>query len=228
MNPEQFIDDREAYIQVVIVSQVCLFRECLSQSLADDKTIHILDACATLDHALDSVKRLNPDLVLLDAKFAGGARASARLNEASRRAQIVAMALEESEENILDWAEGGIAGYVADTASMRDLPRLLRQIRWGRQACSSQVMGGLLRRIGRMGREIESRRAAPAGILTPREQMIQQHIAAGLSNKDIARRLNISVGTAKTHVHNILGKLKLSNRAQVAARHGGRRASIEG
>ncbi|MEA3051410.1 MAG: hypothetical protein QOG72_313 [Sphingomonadales bacterium] len=224
MNPEEYIDDHDAYIQVVIVSQVCLFRECLSQSLGDDKTIHILDACATLDHALDSVKRLNPDLVLLDAKFAGGVRASAQLNEAGRRAQIVAMALEESEENILDWAQGGIAGYVADTASMRDLPRLLKQIRWGRQACSSQVMGGLLRRIGRMGREINARAAAPAGVLTPRERMIQQYIGAGFSNKDIARQLNISVGTAKSHVHNILGKLNLTNRAQVAARVGDARS----
>ena len=80
----------------------------------------------------------------------------------------------------------------------------------------------LLRRIGRMSREIEAGAATPAA-LTPRERTIQHYIGAGFSNKDIARQLNISVGTAKSHVHNILGKLNLTNRAQVAARVGGAR-----
>lgn len=216
-NPEKFVVDHDADLQVIIVSQLRLFRECLSESLAGDKAIHILDACATLDQALESVERLSPDLVLLDARFAGGARVGAQLNDKAGGARIVAMALEESEETILDWARCGIAGYVADTASIRDFPRLLRQIRWGRQVCASHVVSGLLRRIGRMGRDSEAR-TTPQAPLTPRERTIQHYIGAGFSNKDIARQLDISVGTAKSHVHNILGKLNLTNRAQVAAR----------
>ena len=208
----------EAPIEAVVVSQVCLFRECLSQSLASDPIVRVLEVCATLEHALDSVDSLRPQMILLDAAFHGGASTAAQLLLAGPAAQVVAVALQETEENILDWAEAGIAGYVPDTASMSELPDLLRQICWGEQLCSSRIAGSLLRRIGRLGRAGEAR--APTVDLTPRERVILRHIGAGLTNKDIARQLDISLGTAKSHVHNIFGKLNLRSRAQVAARLG--------
>jgi two-component system nitrate/nitrite response regulator NarL len=219
-SPEAFSRACDISIDIVVVSQVCLFRECISHCLADSDGIQVLDTCDRLDQALRSVERLSPDMVLLDARFSGGAAIGAELGKVGGETQIVAMALEESEENILAWAEAGIAGYIADTASMRDFPQLLRQIRLGRQACASHVVGDLLRRIGRMGRESEARVTPAEAALTPRERAIQRYIGAGLSNKDIARELDISVGTTKSHVHNILAKLNLSSRAQVAARMG--------
>lgn len=208
----------ESTIQAVIVSQVCLLRECIGKSLDQDASIRVVGDCATLDHALASMENLGPDMILLDAAFSGGANAAAQLSEAGGTTQIVAVGLEESEENILDWAEAGIAGYVADTASMGELPQLLKQIRWGGQSCSSRVVGALLRRVGRMGKRGELPGGAPLAELTPREKTIHRCIGVGLTNKDIARQLNISIGTTKSHVHNILGKLNLTNRAQVAAR----------
>lgn len=207
---------------VVVISQVRLFRECLIQALNTDPNVRVLATCATLAQALDSAESLRPQMILLDAAFPEGILATAPLRQASPASQIVAMALAETEGNILDWAEAGIAGYVPDTASMTELPDLLRQIRWGEQSCSSQIAGSLLRRLGRLGRRGESREDVPSPDLTPRERVILRHISAGLSNKDIARQLDISLGTAKSHVHNIFGKLNLKNRAQVAARMSGR------
>jgi DNA-binding NarL/FixJ family response regulator len=210
----------DASIDAVVVSQVCLFRECVSQSLAHDPSVRVLEVCATLDHALESVESLQPQMILLDAAFHGGPAVAARLRHAGGEAQVVALALEETEENILDWAEAGISGYVPDTASMSEIPALLRQILWGEQSCSSRIAGSLLRRVGGLQRGGEPR-AAPVD-LTPRERVILRHIGAGLTNKDIARQLDISLGTAKSHVHNIFGKLKLTSRGQVAARMRGR------
>lgn len=226
-NPESFIDSRDGDIQVIIVSQVCLFRECVRHAIFDDEAIRVLDSVATFDHALASVESLNPDMVLLDFRFPRGATVAAQLNKAARNAQIVAMALEESEEHVVDWAEAGIAGYVADTASTRDFSGLLRQIRWGRQICTSHVMGGLLRRIRRIGLEGGSLAITPSPRLTPRERVIQHHLGEGLSNKEIARQLNITVGTTKSHVHNILAKLNLTNRTQVAVRLCGMRGAVD-
>jgi len=226
-NPETFVDRRDGDIQLIIVSQVCLFRECVRQVLVDDDVIRVLDSCATLDHALASVESLKPDMVLLDFRFPGGTVVAAQLHKAARDAQIVAMALEESEEHIVSWAEAGIAGYLADTASMRDFSRLLRQIRWGRQICASHVLGGLLRRIGRMGFDGGSRTLTTFSELTPRERIIQHYLGEGLSNKEIARQLNISIGTTKSHVHNILAKLNLTNRTQVAAQLSGTRRAVD-
>ncbi len=208
----------EPLIETVVVSHVCLFRECVVQALASDPSVRVLEACATLDHALNAIEHLSPRMILLDAAFHGGPATAARLRTAGADAQVVAVALQETEQNILDWAEAGIAGYVPDSASMSELAALLKQIRWGEQSCSSRIAGSLLRRIGRMGRAGEP--PAPAIDLTPRERVILRHIGAGMTNKDIARQLDISLGTAKSHVHNIFGKLKLSRRAQVAARLG--------
>ena len=217
-NNTAIADWSEPSIRTLIISRVCLVRECFAKSLDEDASIRVVGDCATPEHALALKASLGPDMILLDAAFPGGTTTAARLSEACGTTQIVAVGLEETEDNILDWAEAGIAGYVADTASLVELPSLLKQIRWGGQSCSSRMVGVLLRRVGLLVKRADLSGGAPLAELTPREKTIRHCIDAGLSNKDIARQLNISLGTTKSHVHNILGKLNLTNRAQVAAR----------
>jgi two-component system, NarL family, nitrate/nitrite response regulator NarL len=155
--------------------------------------------------------------VLIDVAFPGGIQAAARLSAAVPEASVVALAIAETEENVLAWAEAGIAGYVPNTASVDDLVSLIEQIRRGEQTCPTRIVGSLLRRVG------ASERAAKPSLpsatpLTRRELEISRLIATGFSNKDIARRLGISLGTTKSHVHNLLGKLSVQRRAEVMAR----------
>ena len=114
------------------------------------------------------------------------------------------------------WAQAGISGYVPNTASLSELSLLLLRISRGEQFCSSQVTGALLRRIGDPA-EAAAVVPGPHEALTGRERDILRLVKLGLTNKEIARRLDIGLGTAKTHVHNLLGKLKLSSRVQIAA-----------
>jgi two-component system, NarL family, nitrate/nitrite response regulator NarL len=87
----------------------------------------------------------------------------------------------------------------------------------GEQSCSTQVAAGLLRwiAIGRHSRLPQPDIVSPPS-LTVREEEIAALIGAGFSNKEIARRLSIGLATTKTHVHNLLGKLGLERRTQVA------------
>jgi DNA-binding NarL/FixJ family response regulator len=204
----------------MILSRICLFRECVSQALDADPSFQVVEACASLDTALASAMALRPGMILLDAAFDEGPTAVARLRLADPQAEIVAVTLEETEENIVAWAEAGIAGYIPDTASMRELPTLLLRISSGEQSCPSRISGSLLRSLGRFDRR-DGHGRGPAGMeLTLRERTILRLLSAGLTNKDIARQLDISLGTAKSHVHNILSKLNLRSRAQLAARMG--------
>ena len=207
---------RQAPFETIIVSRVRLIRECLSQALSSDPSIQVLEVCAELGHALESIESLRPGMVLLDAAFRGGSSVASQLGRMFPRTQIVAVALSETEDTILDWAEAGIAGYVPDTASMRELPILLTQIHRGEQTCPSRIAGSLLRGMARPGPDGKIRTKGGGVALTPRERVIMRHIGAGLSNKDIARSLDISLGTAKSHVHNIFGKLNLRSRTQLA------------
>jgi two-component system, NarL family, nitrate/nitrite response regulator NarL len=201
----------------LIVSEARFLRESLAEILTRVASIRVCGLSGTLAHALATAQAQRPEIVLLDVAFPGGIQAAARLSAAVPEASVVALAIAETEENVLAWAEAGIAGYVPNTASVDDLVSLIEQIRRGEQTCPTRIVGSLLRRIG------ASERAAKPSLpsatpLTRRELEISRLIATGFSNKDIARRLGISLGTTKSHVHNLLGKLSVQRRAEVMAR----------
>ena len=128
-------------------------------------------------------------------------------------------AARETEEDIIAWAEAGAIGYVPNTAAVADLVRLVTNIHDGEQLCSGRVAGGLLRRIAVTASLGNGRGTSfPTPALTARERQTAELITIGLSDKEIARRLKIGVGTTKSHVHNLLGKLNVQRRGQVVAR----------
>src|SRR6202020_1055352 len=110
-------------------------------------------------------------------------------------------------------------GYIPKTAGLADVISMLLGISQGDQVCSAAVAGGLIRRLHE--RPAASQNASKRALLpalTPRETQIIELISAGLSNKDIARRLKIGVSTTKSHVHNLLSKLNVAQRSQAALR----------
>jgi two-component system nitrate/nitrite response regulator NarL len=169
---------------------------------------------ATLAQAIECANASTLGIILLDTAFPGSTRTAARIAVAAPEAKLIAFGISETEEDVLAWAEAGIAGYVPNTASIDELISLIDEIGRGGQTCPSNIAGSLLRRVA-TSRRIAS---APLAELTRREIEILRLVGAGLSNKDIARRLNISLGTTKSHVHNLLGKLSLQRRAEVIAR----------
>jgi len=199
----------------LVVSNVRFLRESLAEILARAPGLHVCGQCATLAHALAAVATQRPGIVLLDVAFPGGTAAAARLSASGPNVRVVALAVTETEENVLAWAEAGIAGYVPNTASVDELVALIGQISRGEQACPSRIAGSLLRRIAATERGAGPASSSPP--LTRRELEILQLVGAGLSNKDIARRLGISLSTTKSHVHSLLGKLNLQRRAEVMA-----------
>jgi two-component system, NarL family, nitrate/nitrite response regulator NarL len=95
------------------------------------------------------------------------------------------------------------------------LNALVTDIEAGRQACSGSVSAGLIRRIAATAGSPGEQKFSPAR-LTRRELEIVGLIGTGLSNKEIARRLNIGVATTKSHVHSVLNKLNVQRRGQAA------------
>lgn len=201
-------------VAAIIVSEVCFF----SQSLADIVTrragIAVSEQSATLVEAMAAAKARRPEIVLLDAAFPLGIAAAQRLSKALPDSSIIALGVAETDANVLAWAQAGVTGYVPNTASISELVSHIAQIRQGKQTCPAHIVAGLLRRIGSSERTAQAS-AMAALQLTRREREISQLIARGLSNKDIARKLGISVATAKSHVHNVLSKLNLQRRSEI-------------
>ena len=202
---------------VLIVSELRFLRDSLTDILTRLLQIRVCKQAATLADAIASVEIMRPELILLDVAFPGGAQTAVRLCAAIPEADVIVLGVNETEENVLAWAEAGVAGYVPNTASVDDLVALIGQINRGELSCPPPIVGGMWRRIAAAGRQPGSVLTSHLS-LTKREAEVLNLLSAGLSNKDIARRLRISLSTTKTHVHHLLGKLSLPRRTDVMAR----------
>jgi DNA-binding NarL/FixJ family response regulator len=206
-------------LRIVIVSEVRFLRDSLAEFLERDPSVSVVRLCADLAEVVASSPPLQADVVLVDAALRDGAAATRRTRHVKPEIRIIAYAVRETKEDVIAWAEAGVLGYVPNTAALADLVRLIVDIHGGEQLCSGRVAAELLHRIAvteslGIGRNSPS----PALALTRREREAAELIATGLSDKEIARQLNISLATAKAHVHNLLGKLNVQRRGQVVVR----------
>ena len=211
--------DKDATRSILLVSAICFLRECLVDILKRVEGFRISGQAATLECALDFAHSAHPDIILFDATFQGGIQTGIQIREAAPNAILIVLGVLETEADVLFWAQAGIGGYIPNTASVNDLISMIDQISRGEQICSPHIAASLLRRISSTRRALLPTVISPEP-LTPRELEILRLVADGLSNKAIARRLSVSLGTTKSHVHNILGKLKLQRRAEVITRIG--------
>jgi DNA-binding NarL/FixJ family response regulator len=205
---------------VVVVAEVRLYREGLVNGLASRAGLTVLGAAGDRDGAVALVAAVQPDVVILDMARGDGLDLSHRVREAAPAARILALAIDESEGDILACAQAGVAGYVTCQGSMDDLVEAIGRCTRGEMLCSPRVTAMLFRRLGAIGAGLDE--GPGAASLTPREVQIAGLIEAGRSNKEIALHLGIELATVKNHVHNILDKLGVTTRAEASARLRGR------
>jgi DNA-binding NarL/FixJ family response regulator len=200
---------------VVVVAEVCLYREGLAQSLGHRPEVEVLGTASSRDEALELVCRARPDVVLLDMATPGAADVARGAHQALACVKVVALAIHETEEVVLACAAAGLEGYVSRSASLDDLVGTLQAVARGELVCPPCIAGSLFRQVAALS---AARGGAGHAALTPRERQIAALIDEGMSNKEISRRLRIGLSTVKNHVHNLLEKLGVSRRGAAAAR----------
>jgi two-component system nitrate/nitrite response regulator NarL len=211
--------DSQAPVRILIVSDVRFVREGLSEILPRQAPIDVVATAGDHDQALEHAGFLHPDAILLDTSLPDGLGIVARLNAAAPDIPVIALAIVDAEQAVLPWIEAGIAGYVPRSSSISDLIDTVTRVAHGELTCSAKVVAAMMRRMHQLATALRQERSTAADVrLTPREREIAQLVADGLSNKLIARRLHIEVATAKCHVHNILDKLKIHRRSDLARR----------
>lgn len=204
-------------LRILIVWGVRFTRESIVQLLESDPLVTVVGQCANLSEAVALSPALRADIVLLDARISEGPAAVRRALDIAPVMRIIACSVRETEDEIIAWAEAGVIGYIPRTAALADFVRLITDIHSGEQVSSGRIVTGLLRRIALSARRRPNRDGAlPLPALTKRERQTAELIRGGLSDKEIARQLNISLATTKSHVHNLLGKLSVQRRSQVA------------
>ena len=202
-------------IRALLVVDVPFYRDGLQELLRKDGEFTVVGTLANLD-GMPRIDALRPDVVLLDIGCRSAQDWAKQTCGETTAPRVVALAVDDNDASIVDWLALGIAGYVSKHSNAAELISVLRAAVRGDWSCPTKVMTLVLRRLSTLstGARLVTEGAAK---LTAREQQILELVGNGLSNKRIAMALRISHATTKNHVHNILGKLQLTNRSQVAA-----------
>lgn len=202
-------------VRVMVLADVRLYREGLSQLLAADDNIQVIGAGPTSCEMLQAVIGARPDVVLVEAGRACNTTIVQRLAERAPETRIVAYALQDEAREGLRCAEAGVAAFLNGEATSEELLGTILGVARGEFRCSPRVSAMLVRWVSVLARG--GRNEVSGSQLTRREHAIVKLIDDGLSNKEIASRLGIALPTVKNHVHHILEKLHAARRAQAAS-----------
>ncbi len=198
--------------RIVLVDDHPLFREGVAATLDADPNFEVVGQGASTDDALRLATSLLPDLLLLDLNMPGGGLNAARaVAEACPVTRIVMLTVSEDEADVLAALKAGARGFVLKGVSGRELRGILSAVAAGEVYVTPGLAASMLRDMT-SGRPV----GQPLDDLTPREHQILNGVASGLSNKEIARNLNLTEKTVKHYMTNVLQKLQVRNRVEAA------------
>jgi len=203
-------------IRVFIVDDNRLLREGLASMLAEQADIAVIGAAASGRKALEQIRELHPQVALIDIGMPGkdGIEVTQELRRDLPAVKVVILGMVDLADEIMACIEAGAAGYVLKEASFDALAETIRSVHRGESFVSPQMAASLFSRIAELAGERVLKVPRSSVKLTARELEIINEIAAGLPNKEIAKRLAIEAQTVKNHIHNILDKLQLHNRLE--------------
>jgi DNA-binding NarL/FixJ family response regulator len=207
-------------IRILLIEDNRLLREGIAAMLNGQSDLEVV-ARAEDGDATRQLKSLKnpPDVILLDLGLEKENSLSlmAVLQKEVPAARIIAMDIFPEQHDIVEFVKAGGSGFILKNASANDYVKTIRAVAAGSKVLPPALTNSLFTQI------IESALKTGNGIpnnsiqLTNREREIVDLISEGLSNKEIAERLHIATYTAKSHIHNILEKLALNTRLQIAA-----------
>jgi two-component system, NarL family, nitrate/nitrite response regulator NarL len=208
----------EKNTKIAIIHRKRLFREGLVFALSQHQNITVVGSVARVCEILAEIDRLRPDVVIIDLSLPerDGLGEARRVRKAYPDIKILMMGLTESESDVMACIEAGATGYLLQEASLEDLLGTIPTVAAGEAFCSPKITSFLFSQIAASARKRAPHQARGLTHLTRREHEIITLIEQDLSNKEIAARLKIEIQTVKNHVHNILEKLQLNGRREVA------------
>jgi two-component system nitrate/nitrite response regulator NarL len=201
--------------RVVIVDDHPLAREGIRSLLESDPTFAIVgEACNGLE-AVELCKTLQPDLVLMDIKMPkmNGLDATKEIKTSLPHVKVVILSISDDVTDLFQAIQYGAQGYLLKNLEPDDWLRYLHALMGEDVELSREMAYRLFHRF----RVEEVSNEPKPDVLTPREREILMRVAAGETNRQISERLFIAENTVKNHIKNILEKLRLENRVQLAS-----------
>lgn len=192
-----------------------LFRKGVADLVGMEPSLNMIGEAASGEEGLELIAQLEPDLILLDLNMKGmdGLETLKRIKETDTDARVIMLTVSDNEEDVVDALRAGADGYLLKDMEPEDTLDYLRQASRGKLVISERLTELLAHALRTEGTHPSNTNQAG---LTEREEQILVLIAQGLSNKMIARKLDITEGTVKVHVKHLLKKLNLRSRVEAA------------
>ncbi|HCV42327.1 MAG TPA: hypothetical protein DGH68_02500 [Bacteroidetes bacterium] len=204
-------------IGILLIEDNRLLREGLTVMLKEQPDFKVV-ASPGNSHAVMQARQVKPTVILLDLglRSQNSLRLLGILKKNAPDARVIGMDLVPVQEELVQYVEAGVSGFVLKDATFSDFLRTIRSVAKGANVLPPPLAGSLFSQI--VEHATRKRKGNPfASVkMTTREREVVTLIAEGLSNKDIAQRLHLATDTVKSHVHNILEKLALHTRLEIA------------
>ena len=208
----------ELSIPIFLIDDNRLLRDGLASMLGAEG-LKVVATARSGAEAEREVTRTQPQIVLLDSAL--GDRDAARLIQQLRRdhpgIRVIVMGLLPAHDDFVEFIRAGAAGFILKDATIDEFVQTIMQVANGASVLPSLMTETLFMHVAAQTVTRGKKSARAAIRMTKREREVTALIAEGLSNKEIATRLHVALHTVKSHVHNILEKLALHTRLEVAA-----------
>jgi len=217
MNTELLHWRRAKPARIVIADDHELARAGLRAMLTDQRGFELVGEASNGQEALLLCRRLQPDLALIDVRMPemDGLSTCRAVKQECPATSVILVTMHANPEYLFEALKAGAAGYVLKDVSQRELISAVQKVLHGESILNQELVARLLQRLAS---ETQSREDLPAGRLSPREREVLELLTKGQTNREIARKLTVSVSTVKIHVEHILAKLGVSDRTQAAVR----------
>jgi DNA-binding NarL/FixJ family response regulator len=204
-------------MRILLADDHALFRDGVG-SLLEAWGHQVVGQAADGEEAVRLAATLRPELVLMDVRMPGlsGLAATQRIKASQPDIHIVMLTVSEDEDDLFTAIKAGAQGYLLKNLESQQLRRMLEAVARGEAAITPATAARILEEFVRADRPPDA--GADPDRLTERESEVLQLVTAGLRNKEVGARLGISENTVKFHLRNILEKLHVQSRTELAAR----------
>ena len=206
-------------IRLILIEDNRLLREGINAMLKKEADINVVAAYGDSELVLDNIIELKANVVLLDLGLPNqnSLELVKSLKDEYNDIKVIVMDLVPIQEDILRFVEAGVSGFILKDATIPEFTKTIRSVAAGEKILPPILAGSLFSQIMDYGiKELGPAKVIQSVRMTKREREIIELIAEGLANKEIAYKLNLSIYTVKSHVHNILEKMALNTRVQIA------------
>lgn len=205
-------------IRLLLIEDNRLLRDGILSILKNHKDILVVAASGDKRNTYQKIQQLKPNIVLLDLGLRS--QNSLHIVETVRKdfpkAKIIIMDLAPVQADILYFVKAGASGFILKDASMNDFLITIREVAKGSTVLPPILVDSLFSQIVEHAVRSGKPRLKEAVRMTKREREVIGFLGDGMSNKDIAKNMNISTYTVKSHIHNIMEKLALHSRLEIA------------